>query len=117
MLQRLLRDATTVPNEHSAKIAPPSYRDLRVCDYALRALGGKIGRTIEVKLPGNRRARTVHPTLPMKVRARRVRRMAKFLTVSEPYQAYLISLPSLNDRAEAARHARVKAALARLRVR
>lgn len=105
LLVKLLDDKTSVPDPHAARIAPPDYQHLRVCDYALRVLGGKLTRLGTVKLPGNRSSRSVHSTMPIPVRDQRVTSLAKQLAASEAFKTHLTGcgrlLPALDGDARA----------------
>jgi hypothetical protein len=109
LLIRLLDDRTPVPNEEAAQIAPPGYQHLRVCDYALRALGKKLARVPpEVKLPGDRLSRSIHSTMPIEVRHRRIERVGGFLKRDEEFQAFLLAQPRLIDALPAGARERVR---------
>lgn len=102
-LLRALRDRTPVPDAHAAAIAPPGYTDLRVCDHALRALGQRLRRVKEVRLPGDPADLRVDSTMPPDVRDARVQSLGKFLAADDGFQALLLAAPSVRDGAEGAR--------------
>lgn len=116
LLIKLLDDKTPVPDPHAAQIAPPDYQDLRVCDYALRTLGGKLARLKTVKLAGKRASRNVHSTMPIPARDRRVAALIKQLAASEAFKTHLTGCGRLVDAVDAGARGRTTKVLTQLGV-
>jgi len=103
LMVELLDDRKTVPNPQAAQIAPPGYVDLRVCDYALRALARRLRDVKAVDPPGDQTQRKVHATTPVEIRNVRAGKLAAFLATDEAFHTHLMTQPSLLDGPQAER--------------
>lgn len=106
LFEKLLADRTVLPDPGGRRVAPPGFRDLRVCDHALRALTLKLGRVRALEFAGSRADRTVHALLAIKLRDARVARFARTLRAHRGYRKHVRGRASIPSR-RLARRARV----------
>lgn len=115
LLLKLLDDRTPVPSDRAAETAPQGYVHLRVCDYALRALGSKLSRLRRIRI--KRTNRHVHPTLPLEDRDFRIKTVRQLLERNDEFQTHLLGLPRLGDALDVEGKEQAIKALAKLGVK
>ncbi len=83
LLEARLDDTRAVPDWRAAQEAPPGYKDLRVCDHAVRLLGSKL---VGVSKPPETR---VSSLLPLDERDARIAKVKQFLASDAAYRAHV----------------------------
>jgi hypothetical protein len=95
LLETRLDDTRGVPDWKAAQEAPPGYKELRVCDHALRVLGAKL---LDVTKPPETR---VGALVAVEERDARIAKVKEFLAKDDAYRAHLAKAPSFAEQLDA----------------